>query len=100
MVAALIFLSAVALLGCSPQRTAETVSILMEIADTPDRHAQREHVERTTVAFAIEGRRHEGDIYVVREPPKATMIMIPGAAPAGREDPRLVAFANTFARAL
>jgi hypothetical protein len=100
VVAALIFLLAMMPLpGCSPQRTAETVSILMEIADTAGRRGQREHVERTTITFAVEGRRHEGDLYVVRAPPKATMILIPGAAPAGREDPRLVAFANTFARA-
>ena len=99
LIPVLILVLAPPLLGCSPQRTVEAVGVLREIAGVPHHAPQREHVARTAVTFAIEGRQHEGDIYVGRKPPKATMIMVPGAAPGGRDDPRLVALANTFARA-
>jgi pimeloyl-ACP methyl ester carboxylesterase len=97
LVAALVLVLATPLLGCSPQRTIEAVGILRDVAEMPD--PGREQPRRKIVTFTIDGRQHEGDIYVLHEPPKATIIMVPGIAPAGREDPRLVAFAGTLARA-
>jgi hypothetical protein len=99
LVAALILVLATPLLGCAPQRTIEAVDILREVAEIPDPERSQEQPERRIVTFGTEGRQHEGDLYVLHEPPKAGMIMVPGVAPAGREDPRLVAFAGTFARA-
>ena len=99
VVAALILVLATPFLGCAPQRTIEAVDILRQVAEIPDPERSQEQPKRRIVTFGIEGRQHEGDLYVPHEPPKAGMIMVPGVAPAGREDPRLVAFAGTFARA-
>jgi pimeloyl-ACP methyl ester carboxylesterase len=93
----LVLVAAMPLWGCSPQRTIEAAGILREVAAIPD--PGREQPERRIVTFGVEGRQHEGDLYVPREPPKASMIMVPGVAPTGREDPRLIAFADIFARA-
>lgn len=88
------------LLACSPQRTIEAVGVLREIAEIPEPDPRREQPERRPVTFSIEGRQHEGDLYRLHDPPpKAGVIVIPGVAPAGRRDPRLVAFAGTLARA-
>lgn len=86
------------LLGCSPQRTIEAVGVLREIAEIPEPDPGREQPERRIVTFGIDGRRHEGDLYVLPEP-EAGIIIVPGVAPAGRQDPRLVAFAGILARA-
>ena len=99
LVVVLIFCLAPPLLGCSPQRTVEAVGVLREIAEIPEPDPRREQPDRQIVTFGIEGRQHEGDLYVLRAPPRASIIMVPGVAPAGRQDPRLVAFAGTLARA-
>jgi pimeloyl-ACP methyl ester carboxylesterase len=96
---ALILFLVAPLLACSPQRTIEAVGILREIAEIPEPDPGREQPERRVVTFGTEDREYEGDLYVLREPAKAGIIMVPGIAPEGREDPRLVAFAGTFARA-
>ena len=40
-----------------------------------------------------------GDLYWPAEHAKAALVLVPGAVEGGRNDPRLIAFANTFARA-
>lgn len=96
----LILLLLLPLLACSPQRSIEAVGVLREIAEIPDPDLRREQPERRTVTFGTDGRQNEGDLYRLHgDPPKAGAIVIPGVAPAGRQDPRLVAFAGTLARA-
>ena len=41
----------------------------------------------------------EGDLYLPAGKPRAAMVLVPGAAVLGRDEPRLQAFARTFARA-
>ncbi len=41
----------------------------------------------------------EGDIYIPSRPARAAMVLVPGAAVMGRDEPRLQALARTFARA-
>ena len=41
----------------------------------------------------------EGDLYQPSEPVRAAMVLVPGAAVLGRDEPRLKALARTFARA-
>ena len=97
LVAALILVLATPLAGCSSQRILEAVGILGEIAEIP--HPGQKQPHRRIVTFTIDSRPHEGDIYVLHETPKATIILVPGVAPAGRKDSRLVAFAGALARA-
>ena len=54
---------------------------------------------RQQLAYTVENRRYRGDIYVPAEPPLAAMVLVPGVAEAGKDDPRLVNFATTLARA-
>ncbi len=54
---------------------------------------------RAAVAYRIDGRDHSGDLYRPGDAPRAALVLVPGAVPEGKDDPRLVAFANTLARA-
>jgi hypothetical protein len=53
---------------------------------------------RRPVAYALQDRDYEGDLYLPGEPPLAGIVLVPGAAERGKDDPRLVAFATTLAR--
>lgn len=55
---------------------------------------------RTPVRYTVSGREHTGDLYLPGDgPPRAGIVLVPGAAPAGKDDPRLVALAYSLARA-
>lgn len=54
---------------------------------------------RQPVAYAVEGRQHSGDLYRPAAGAKAALVLVPGAAKLGKDDPRLVALAMTLARA-
>lgn len=56
----------------------------------PDRMAHR---------FVVDGRTHDADLYVPREGAKAALVLVPGVARDGKDDPRLVAFARALSRA-
>lgn len=54
---------------------------------------------RTAVSYAVSGRPHEADFYLPGGSPEAVIVVVPGALATGKDDPRLVAFASTLARA-
>ncbi len=54
---------------------------------------------RRPITFEVDGRKHQADLYLPADDALAGMVLVPGIAPAGRDDPKLVAFANTLARA-
>lgn len=54
---------------------------------------------REPVDFLVRGRSYHADLYRPGEPPRAGLLLVPGAAPGGKDDPRLAAFARTLARA-
>lgn len=54
---------------------------------------------RRTVSYDVEDRAYEGDLYLPEGPPKAGLILVPGALAAGKEDRRLVNFAGAMADA-
>ena len=55
-------------------------------------------ISRTPIAFTVDGVRREADFYRDRErPPKAGIVAVPGAHPAGRDEARLVQLAHTLA---
>ena len=53
---------------------------------------------RTAVTYRIDGRRYQGDRYTPGETARARIVLVPGAQPDGKDDPRLVGFAMTLAR--
>lgn len=84
---------AMVLSACSPGRTAESVSLLRSLAadKAPD------GVRHQEIRFGPDGR--PADLYVGPQAPRAAIVIVPGAAEAGRRDPRLVRFASDVAAA-
>src|SRR5262245_35503274 len=56
-------------------------------------------VTRNTLTFDYSGRSYEADMYLADNFPRAALVLVPGLAPRGKEDPRLVDLATTLARA-
>ncbi len=52
-----------------------------------------------SVSFRVADRDHAGDLYRPKHSPLAAVALIPGALAAGKNDPRLIAFAAALARA-
>ncbi len=87
--------------ACSPSRVAESTRVLADIGAGEGPSSLKEitpRPRRETVGFAVEGRRHVGDLYTPPSP-LAGLVLVPGLAPAGKDDRRLVAFATSLARA-
>lgn len=91
------------LAGCVPLRHYEALLVL---ADAGAGHGPSRWKEvtqaprRQSVAFNVNGRVHTGDLYLPADAePAAGIVLVPGAVPEGKDDPRLVAFAMTLARA-
>lgn len=90
------------LLGCSPSRTFEAIDVLEDIAAGPGpSHFKESTFEplRRPVAYEVATRRHCGDLYEPAQPADAALVLVPGLTPQGKDDPRLVAFARSLARA-
>lgn len=92
-----------ALSGCSPPRAYESA---MALADTvageaPSRFkAKTPAPRRTPVVYRADGRQRASDLYLPGEgKPRAGLVLVPGVVPQSRNDPRIVAFALTLARA-
>ena len=110
----------VALAGCAPVRHYEAVRVLQDFAaGTADSRLKRTTPAplRQTFAYTVAGRAHRADLYLPAaldgcaawrpaptgdapaRCPRAALVAVPGAVPQGKDDPRLVAFATTLARA-
>lgn len=106
----------VTLAGCAPVRHYEAVRVLQDLAAG----AADSRLKQTTpaplrqpLAYTVAGRAHHADLYLpaaldgcvapdqVPAPhcPRAALVAVPGAVPQGKDDPRMVAFATTLARA-
>jgi len=58
-------------------------------------HARVNHQE---VSYSVGQRQHAADLYVPELEVQAGVVLVPGAAEGGRNDPRLVDFANSLSR--
>jgi len=106
-----------ALMGCAPARHYEAALVLQDFASvSADSRLKRTTPEplRQAIAYAVAGRMHHADLYLPAALegcgmpdqkklaslcPRAALVAVPGAVPLGKDDPRLVAFATTLARA-
>ena len=89
------------LAACVPQRTIEAIKVLGDISageGTSRLKATTSSPERRAIRSVSSGR-ILGDLYWPGEEASAALVLVPGAVEDGRDDPRLIAFANTFARA-
>jgi hypothetical protein len=90
-----------ALSACSPSRLVEAVRVVADIHAGSGASSLKEATappRRLPVAFEIEGRPRQGDLYLPADA-AARIVLVPGLTPRGRDDPRVVAFATTLARA-
>lgn len=97
-----LFIACLLLCGCHVTRGYEAALLLADIASgrqpsrlkkvTPD-PSQHE------IAYTALGEKGRGDLYLPGETPLAGILLLPGAAENGKDDPRLRAFATSLARA-
>ena len=91
------------LCGCAPARHYDAALVVADVAagEAPSRlKTKTAPPTRTAMRYSVSGRDHAGDLYLPGEGgPLAGIVLVPGAVPMGKDDPRLVAFATTLARA-
>ncbi len=58
----------------------------------------RPNAVRSTVSYEIDGRQHVADLYQPARQPQAGIVFIPGAAPGGKDDPRVRTLGTLLAR--
>ena len=87
-----------ALAGCSPERGMEALAVLRDISAGPSPDASRPVPTRETVRYTARGKPKIADLYHLPDV-RAGLVLVPGAARGGKDDPRLVAFAQAMARA-
>lgn len=88
--------------GCLPHRPIEAGMVLADMATAGESgplQRRRPEPRRESVSYAVDARTHQGDFYVSGDDWKAGLVLVPGAAEKGKDDPRLVAFAESLARA-
>ncbi|MEQ8345612.1 MAG: hypothetical protein RIB84_17525 [Sneathiellaceae bacterium] len=84
------------LAACAVGRGMQTVQVLSDLAAG----TLPAGVTREAAPFAAGSRRHDADLYhPTGWRPGPALVLVPGASPQGRDDPRLVAFAGTLAKA-
>lgn len=112
------------LAGCKPTQHYDAALVLQDIAAAqgPSRLKQVTAAQlHYSISYEVSGRSRNGELYLpgtlegcertdaavnllpatVRGPgcPRAAIVLVPGAVPRGKDDPRLMAFAATLARA-
>ena len=96
-----------ALAGCQPIRqiacvpSAESRLFLEDLVAgeaESELERQTEAPRRRMVRYEVAGRLGEAELYEPAAGARAGIVLVPGAAEAGKDDPRMVAFAGTLAR--
>jgi len=92
----------VALAGCVAPEDEEAARVLRDIAagaGPSELKRMTATPERVTLRFAVGGRETVADLYRPAEPVGAPLVLAPGLSPDGKDDARLVALAESLARA-
>ena len=87
--------------GCVPLWHTEEALFLEDLAAGSEESRIKDRTPTPVVLpieYEILERRYQADLYQPGETPLAGIVLIPGVAQHGRNDPRLVTFANTLAR--
>lgn len=102
LIAALLLLLPLALGACAPARGIEAWRLLDDINAGWAPSALKDATPapaRAVVEYRIETRDYTGDLYRPGNGAIASLVLVPGAAEGGKDDPRLVAVAQSLARA-
>ena len=75
----------------------ESLWVLLDIADSRLKKHSALPVHQT-IEYAVNGQQIAADLYRPAAAIRAAIVLVPGAAEEGKDDPRLVAFARTLAR--
>jgi pimeloyl-ACP methyl ester carboxylesterase len=94
----LALLAVLPLTACSPLRGIEAARVLADLSDAEAGRGTEESVVPTEVAFAPDSGVTAGDLYWP-DRADATLALVPGVVPEGKDDPRLVALAQTLTHA-
>lgn len=94
---ALPMLALAVLSACAPARGLQAWRLLDDLAAGPAGDAAGS--TRTIVDYRVGDRTYLGDLYRPTAGAQAALVLVPGAAPEGKDDPRLVATARALARA-
>ena len=94
--ARLVLVAALMCAACSPPRGIEAARVLADLS-SPEA-ARQPQVAPTAVAFPPGSGVAVGDLYWP-DGAKAALVLVPGVVPEGKDDPRLVALAQTLVRA-
>ena len=97
----LAFLALASLVACAPARGLEAWRLLNDLSAGTGPSALKEATltpRRAAISYRVEGRARTADLYLPAEPAEAALVLVPGAAPEGKDDPRLVATAQSLAR--
>lgn len=95
-------LLALALAGCLSAPDREAVRVLEDIASGPGQSALKQMTPaptRTSLTIVMDGRQTQADLYRPGAPVGAPLVLVPGLSPNGKDDARLVALAESLARA-
>lgn len=92
---------AAAAAGCSPLRAVEALLVLDDVRAAGGSSlygSLTADPARREIAYKVGERGYRGDLYTPGGAVEAGLVLVPGVARAGKDDPRLVAFATTLAR--
>lgn len=93
---------ALALGACDLLFPDEAVEVLKDIVAVDGPSALKDNTPkptRTTISYEVGGRPQRADLYTPHQPIGAALVLVPGAAQAGKDDSRLQALATSLARA-
>ncbi len=97
----LFLVTALTAAGCSPIRAIEALDVLRDLAAGQGPSALKRATpapRRIAIRYCAAGAPRAADLYTAGTV-RAGLVLVPGVAEVGKDDPRLVAFANTLARA-
>jgi pimeloyl-ACP methyl ester carboxylesterase len=98
-VALIAVLVAVAACYTPARRTVEAVQLLRAIGELRPAAGAPAAPEPESFTFEIAGRFSTADLYEAAPPARALIVLVPGLAPDGKDDPRLVDLALALSRA-
>lgn len=102
ILAVLVAGAAIALISGPGRRAMESAWLLYALGtstESADHTTRGDIPPRQALEFSVEGRSYAADLYRADETPSAALLLVPGLAPDGKDDRRLVDLAVVLARA-
>lgn len=85
--------------ACSPLRAVESIGFLRGLSTIASNPNSDPRVRRVSYGFTVDGRTYDADLYMHEGPAKAALVLVPGVVREGKDDRRLIAFAQALSQA-